>query len=83
MQRNHTEKIANEKWYNLVQIVKLGLFPWCKDIKTIRNWIHRDLLGKNTLKAMVSGHGIQARYKVLGKNLAEFVKQVETGTYLN
>lgn len=76
-------KIDPEKWYKLLEIVELGLFPWCKDVKTVRNWVHRDTLGKNKLKAMIVGSGRQARYHIQGKNITEFVDAIETGNYLN
>lgn len=76
-------KIENEKWYNLLEIVQLGLLPWCKDHKTVRNWVHRDTLGKNILKTMVVGSGKQARYHIQGKNIIKFIEAVEAGTYLN
>lgn len=76
-------KIVPDKWYNLLEIVELGLFPWCKDVKTVRNWVHRDKLGKNILKANIVGSGRQARYHIQGKNIAEFVAEIEAGTYLN
>lgn len=83
MSKTKTVKIEKENWYNLLDIVDLGLFPWCKDIKTIRNWIHRDKLGKDKLKTMIVGQGKKARYHIQGKNLIEFIKSVEEGNYLN
>lgn len=76
-------KIENEKWYKLTDIVELGLFPWCKDIKTVRNWVHRDKLTKNKLKAVIVGKGKQARYHFLGKNIISFIANVEDGSYIN
>ena len=83
MSKTDITKIEKEKWYNLLEIVKLGLFTWCKDVKTIRNWVLRDKLGKDKLKAMIVGNGRQARYKIKGKNIVEFIKSIEDGNYLN
>jgi hypothetical protein len=76
-------KVESEKWYKLIEIVELGLFPWCKNIKTVRNWVHRDKIGKNILKANIVGTGREARYHIQGKNIAEFVGAIEAGNYLN
>lgn len=73
------KKIQKEKWYKLTEIVALGLFPWCKDLKTIRNWIHQDKLTDNKLKAVITGTGKQARYNILGKNIIEFIAHFERG----
>jgi len=75
-------KIENERWYKLLEIVELGLFPWCKDHKTVRNWVVRDKKTKNILRALVTGKGRQARYNILGKHIKEFVESVEQGHYV-
>lgn len=82
MNTTETKKtIEPERWYNLLEIVELGLFPWCKDIKTVRNWIHTDKISKDKLKAMIIGSGRQARYRILGKNIIVFITNYEDGSY--
>lgn len=75
-------KVEPEKWYNLKEIVTLGLFSWCKDIKTIRKWIIEDKKKKDVLKAVIKGEGLNVRYLILGKNIITFVRMVEDGSYI-
>lgn len=75
-------KVDPERWYSIKDVTDLGLFPWCKDFKTIRSWIQRDKKGKNILRVVVTGKGQQRRYKILGRHLLEFVTTVENGHYL-
>jgi hypothetical protein len=79
MKKVKTKTIEKERWYKLTEIVAFGFFPWCKDIKTVRNWVHRDKLTDNKLKAVITGTGKQARYNILGKNIIEFVAHFEKG----
>lgn len=59
--------------YSLSDITRERLFPWAKDLKTIRSIVHRDLNGENLLKAQVEGTGRTTRYTVKGKNLVRFL----------
>ena len=81
MTKIKNKKVQPEKWYNLKEIVELGLFSWCKDIKTVRNWILADKKKKDVLKAVITGKGRHARYLMLGRNINSFVASVEDGTY--
>lgn len=74
-------KIESEKWYSLTEIVRGAYIPWCKSIKTIGNIVRQDKIGRNILKTVMSGSGKQARYRIQGKNLTEFIKGIEQGRY--
>lgn len=75
------KKINPEQYYGLMEIVEKGFFPWCKNIKTVRNWVKRDQEEKNILKAIMQSTGRQSRYKIKGSNIIQFVKAVEDGKY--
>ena len=77
MNKEKKTAIQKERWYKLTEIVAFGFFPWCKDIKTVRNYVHNDKLTDNKLKAVISGTGKQARYNILGKNIIEFTAHFE------
>lgn len=81
MAKTNKPTIENEKWYGLLEIARTGLFPWCKDIKTIGNIVRRDKMDGDVLKTVITGVGKQSRYRIQGKNLAEFIKGVEQGRY--
>lgn len=70
-----------EKWYSLTQIVKLGLFSWCTDLRTVRGWIERDRKTKNVLKAVIVGRGRATKYHIKGANIINFIAHVEDGSY--
>ena len=74
-------KIDAKKWYTLVEIVEAGLFPWCKDIKTVRAWILKDRASRNKLKAVIVGKGRATKYHIKGANIISFIANVEDGTY--
>jgi hypothetical protein len=76
------QKIDPEKFYGLIEIVDLKLFPWCKDVKMVRNWVHKDRLTKNKLKAIIEGDERRKRYHIKGSNIIEFLKAIEEGSYI-
>lgn len=82
MKKTKKTKIESEKWYKLIDIVKMNIFPWLKGIKCVRDWVNRDQKGKNKLKAMITGEGTQKRYFIKGSNILEFIKSCEDGKYL-
>lgn len=74
-------KIDPAEWYGLNDIVQNNFFPWCKTIKSVRQWVLRDKNGKNILKANVVGEGTQKRYLIKGENITKFLSHVEAGSY--
>ena len=82
MSKTTKNKIEPERWYKLLEIVELGLFPWCKDVKTVGKWVRKDKKSKNVLRAMQTGKGRQTRYNILGRHIQEFVESVEQGHYI-
>jgi hypothetical protein len=72
-------KIDTGREYNLSHIRDEGLFPWTRDIRTIRKMVHRDYWGENLLKALVSGAGRALEYKIKGANIIRFIEKYGPG----
>lgn len=75
-------KIDPERWYGLLDIVTEGLFPWARNVKTVRKWVMLDKKGKNILKAKIVGEEKQLRYHIKGKNIVAFVANMENGAHI-
>lgn len=73
--------IEPEKWYSLSEMVEARLFPWCRNIATYRKYVLADRQANNYLKAIITGQGIQRKYRVKGKNIINYLVNVEDGTY--
>lgn len=75
-----SKKIAVGKWYTLSDLVEHNLFAWCNgDIRRYRNVVLADKKGSNHLKTMMIGKGKGTRYQIKGKNIINFLAQVEDG----
>ena len=56
------------------------MFPWSRNIRTIRKLVKRDFWGSNELKAKISGetkYGIE--YGIKGKNIIKFLEKYGDG----
>lgn len=76
------KRIDPDKWYGLLDIVELAMFPWAKTVKSVRGWVQRDKDGRDVLKATIVGSGRQTRYLIKGKNLIQFIASIEAGDYM-
>lgn len=75
-----SKKIDPKAWYTLSGIVRDNLFPWIgMDLRGYRRFILSDMKGKNHLKTAVIGSGGTTRYKILGKNIINFIERFEAG----
>ena len=73
------KRIETEREYNIKKIKEEALFPWTKDIRTIRKIVHKDYWGENMLKALVTGVGRALEYKIKGKNIIKFLEKYGDG----
>lgn len=67
-------RVEPAKEYNLSNIRDEALFPWAKDIRTIRKIVKRDGTDKNILKCATTGTGRALDYKIKGKNIILFLE---------
>src|SRR3990167_9054879 len=67
-------RIKPEQEYNLSHIRDEGLFPWTKNLQTIRKTVKKDYWGENMLKALVTGVGQALEYRIKGKHIIKFLK---------
>lgn len=68
-----------EREYGLSEMTQEGIFPWAKDLKSIRTIIARDLNGANLLKTRIEGEGRRKRYTVKAKNIIKFLETYGPG----
>lgn len=68
-----------EAWYSLNDIVQLGLFPWVKEFRAVRNVVLKDRASRNLLKTVITGEGHGTKYRFKGKNIANFIHEFEAG----
>src|SRR3990167_8832960 len=76
-------RIKPEQEYNLSHIKDEGLFPWTKNLQTIRKTVKKDYWGENMLKACISGTGGGVDYRLKGKYLVKFLKRYGEGLLLS
>ena len=72
--------IIKDKEYHLSEIVKQGLLPNAKTYHTARKIVLEEFMmpkSKRILKATIYGNGNRRAIKILGKNLAEYIKSVK------
>lgn len=75
-----TVTIKPEEYYTLADIVYAEMFGFCgKSFWAHRNLIALDRRNKNYLQAIITGSGRASRYKFKGKNIINFIKQVDAG----
>ena len=68
------KKIKANEEYNLTNIKDEGLFPWTKNLQTIRKIVKKDYWGENMLKAEVGGEKQGMEYRIKGKHIIQFIK---------
>ncbi len=68
--------------YNLSHIKDEGLFPWAKNIRTVRKIVHQDKVTENVLKAVITGEGRALDYKIKGRNISKFLEKYGPGFML-
>lgn len=69
--------IKASSWYTLQDIVRMGVFPWCKSFWSVRNIVAGDRARGNILKAVITGTGRATKYHFKGENIIRFVKDWE------
>lgn len=74
--------IKENEMYNLSQIREYGLFPWTRNLQTIRRLVKKDYWGENMLKADVWGVGQALEYRIRGKNIIKFLNTYGRGLLL-
>ena len=79
MKKIKDKKIEPEKWYTLQEIVNQKLFYWCRSFVTYQKYIIKDKNTDNFLKATITNKGRQTRYHIKGKNIIEYLENVENG----
>lgn len=77
------KKVDPDREYNLSQIKVEGIFPWVKDIRTIRAIVKKDLWGENMLKSLITGEGRGMDYKIKGKNIIKFLEKYGSGMMMS
>ena len=73
--KNSIKKIEKAREYSLLEIEKLGIIPWAKDIRTIRKLVKRDIWEDNIFKAMIRGGGHATRYSIIGRNIIAYLQK--------
>ena len=68
------EKVDPTKTYTLTYLVKHGMFGGVKQFSTARQHTMQDKLGRNILKAEISGDGAHRTYLIKGANLLVYLK---------
>ena len=72
-------KIDPNKTYNLTELVELRVFPWIKDRRVYRRII---IENKSLLRVEVKGDGKGREYRIKGKHLLKFVKDIDLSTVM-
>lgn len=70
-----TEKIDEKKYYNISEMVALGVFDDISHYSSYKNRIIEDKVGENLLKVKITGTGRGTDYKILGKNIINYLEQ--------
>lgn len=73
--------IDPDKWYSLSEMVEAKTFAWCRNIATYRKYVLADRAANNYMKAVITGEGRQRVYRIKGKNIINYLVNVEDGTY--
>ena len=74
------KKVDPTREYNLSQIRDEGIFPWARNIRTIRKLVKQDYWGGNFLKARIGGenkYGVE--YSIRGRDIIKFLKEYGPG----
>ena len=77
------KKIDPKREYNLSHIQQEEIFPWARNISTVRKIVKVDYWGENMLKAHISGTGRALEYKITGKNIISFLEKYGPGFLFN
>ncbi len=72
--------IDREKFYTANEILANDFFPWVKSIRSVINWIEKDMKGENILKTTKYGEDTGTRYLIKGENLINYIVQFEDGS---
>ena len=72
-------QIEPDKIYNLSHITGQGLFPWARNIRTVRKVVNRDHQTENMLRTVMTGEGRALDYKIKGKNIIKFLEKYGPG----
>jgi hypothetical protein len=77
METNETiKRIDPKKVYNISEIRRDNLFPWIAVGNHI-SYVHAvfvDAMGERLLKAKITGSGRGREYKILGKNIINYLQ---------
>lgn len=76
------KRIEPDRDYNLSHIKDEGLFPWVRNIRTVRRIVHQDKATENVLKAVITGEGRALDYKIKGRNISKFLEKYGPGFML-
>lgn len=76
-------KIDPQKDYNLSTITAEEIFPWAKNIRTVRKIVRRDYSEENMLKSLITGEGRALDYKIKGKNIIRFIERYGEGLMMS
>lgn len=77
------KRIEPDRNYNLSNIRDEQLFPWARDIRTVRKIVLRDDSGERMLKVKITGEGRTLDYKIKGKNIIQFLNKYGPGFALS
>ena len=72
-------RIKPEREYNLTNIKDERLFPWTKNLQTIRKVVKKDYWGENMLRAEISGTGGGVDYRIRGRRIKRFLQKYGSG----
>lgn len=77
------KRIKPEREYNLSHIKDEGLFPWTKNLQTIRKVVKKDYWSDNVLKAKISGTGGGVDYRIRGEHIVKFIRRYGDGLMMS
>ncbi len=80
---NTIKKIDPEREYNLSNIITDAIFPWARDIRTVRKIVMRDHGGEKVLRAKITGSGRSLEYRIKGENIIKFLEKYGPGFTLS
>lgn len=75
-------KIDPNKWYDLKEIYESGYFSHLRtSLPGISNLVNKDKANRDLLKTAILGEGRNRRYRIKGRNIIEFLVNIEDGSY--
>jgi hypothetical protein len=72
--------ILKHKYYSLLQLSKLNVFPWITSYDSLKRWVKKDIAnGNKTFHAVLHGKGNGKRYLIKGSTVYTLLRRASKG----